>query len=582
MTVKTMGDAHGKLHPDDNEMFDAVVVGSGFGGSVAAHRLAKAGLRVCLLERGRRYPPGTFARSAAEASRTVWDPSEGLHGLFDLWSFRRTDAIVSSGLGGGSLIYANVLLRMPPEWFFSQVPGEAPRPWPVTLADLEPHYQAVEEVLTPSVYPESYRAATLKSGRFAHAATTAQFKVEDAKLAISFGQDPAHAEIIGRPEENLHGVPRLACRRTGQCDVGCNNGAKNSLDLTYLSSIKDEAEIYSDCEVRTFKRVDGSWHVGYVHHEPPEEQRVRTVRPVVRSIRSRALVLAAGTFGTNYLLMRNRPSLPALSDRLGEGFSGNGDFLGFLTRGSEAVAPATGPVITSTVRLRDWAEDHPGQRPADGALGHYVQDGGYPGLLEWLTELTPPTGIVRRSASLALERIRKAITGEKPTRVTKKVAMLLNEGSQSANIMPLLAMGRDAPDSTMRLKDGFLDLDQGSGSAEYVRQVRASLQKLSDALGATYHDYMSRFASRFITVHPLGGTAMSTSRETGVVDPYGRVFGYEKEHLLVVDGSVMPGPVGPNPSLTIAALADRFSQQLVDDLRAGAPRTVQTYERQPA
>lgn len=572
-----MGDASGKLHPDENEMFDAVVVGSGFGGAVAAYRLAKAGLRVCLLERGRRYPPGTFARSAAEASRTVWDPSEGLHGLFDLWSFHRTDAIVSAGLGGGSLIYANVLLRMPPEWFFSQVPGELPRPWPVSLADLEPHYDAVEAILTPSVYPERYRAATLKSGRFAHAATEAGFEAEQPKLAITFGQHPHHAEIIGKPEDNLHGVPRLACRRTGQCDVGCNNGAKNSLDLTYLSLIKDEAEIYSDCEVRTFRRVDGSWHIGYVHHEPPEAQRIRVVKPVLRTIRARALVLAAGTFGTNYLLMRNRPSLPALSDRLGQGFSGNGDFLGFLTRGAEPVAPATGPVITSTIRQRDASDGGAG-----GALGHYVQDGGYPGLLEWLTELTPPTGIVRRAASLTLERIRKAITGEKPTRVAKKVALLLNEGSQSANIMPLLAMGRDAPDSTMSLKDGFLDLKQGPGSDEYIRQVRTTLRKLSEGLGATYHDYMSRFFSRFITVHPLGGTAMSTSRETGVVDSYGRVFGYEDDHLLVVDGSVMPGPVGPNPSLTIAALADRFSLRLVEDLSARSVSEVRTHERQPA
>lgn len=566
-----------KLHPDENEVFDAVVVGSGFGGSVAAYRLAKAGLRVCLLERGRRYPPGTFARSAAEASRTVWDPSEGLHGLFDLWSFKRTDAIVSSGLGGGSLIYANVLLRMPPEWFFSQVPGKQPRPWPVTLTDLEPHYDAVEAILTPTVYPDAYRAATLKSGRFAAAATKAGFKPEQPKLAITFGRDPSHVEIIGNPEDNLHGVPRLACRRTGQCDVGCNNGAKNSLDLTYLSLIKDEAEIYSDCEVKNFRRVDGSWHIGYVHHEPPDLQRVRAVKPVLRTVRSRALVLAAGTFGTNYLLMRNRPSLPALSDRIGQGFSGNGDFLGFLTRGAEPVAPATGPVITSTIRQHDGSEGGPG-----GALGHYVQDGGYPGLLEWLTELTPPTGIARRAASLTLERVRKAITGEKPTRMAKKVALLLNEGSQSANIMPLLAMGRDAPDSTMSLKDGFLDLEQGRGSAEYVRQVRGTLRELSDALGATYHDYMSRFFSRFITVHPLGGTAMSTSPETGVVDSYGRVFGYENDHLLVVDGSVMPGPVGPNPSLTIAALADRFSQQLVVDLRAGSAQATRTYERQSA
>ena len=558
--------AHLKPHPEENEHFDVVVVGSGFGGSVAAYELAEAGLKVCLFERGRRYPPGTFARSAAEVSRTLWDPSEGLHGLFDLWSFRRTDALVSAGLGGGSLIYANVLLPMDREWFYSQIPGQEARPWPVTLDDLEPHYASVNDMIKPRLYPESYVAVTPKTQRFAWAATETKNELRPAPLAITFGKDPAIPEVFD-PGNNIHGVPRISCRRTGQCDVGCNSGSKNSLDLTYLSNISEEnASIFTDCEVKTFKRADGAWEIGYVHHDPPPQRRVRTIKPTPRVVHARALVMAAGTFGTNFLLMKNRPSLPALSDRLGHGFSGNGDFLGYLTRGAEAVGPATGPVITSTIRRGDWA-DHPnGHRPVDAALGHYVQDGGYPGLMEWLTELTPPTGLVRRATSLTVARLRQYLTGTTPANVSKKVALLLDEGRQSANVMPLLAMGRDAPDSTLRLKQGFLDLEQGPGSAEYVRQVRGTLEGLSEAMHANYHDYMSRFFSRFITVHPLGGAAMAASPEAGVVDEYGRAFGYEEDHLLVVDGAALPGPVGPNPALTIAAVARRSSRQLIADL----------------
>src|ERR671917_409772 len=133
------------------ETFDAVVVGSGFGGSVAAYRLAEAGRSVVVLERGRVYPPGSFARTPAAMSRNFWDPSEGLHGLFDVWSFRGLEGVVSSGLGGGSLIYANVLLRKDEHWFVQNGPGG--ESWPVSRADLDPHYDRAESMLGVQRYP---------------------------------------------------------------------------------------------------------------------------------------------------------------------------------------------------------------------------------------------------------------------------------------------------------------------------------------------------------------------------------------------------------------------------------------------
>src|SRR4051794_3648718 len=131
-----------------------VIVGSGFGGSVSAYRLADAGREVLLLERGKPYPPGTFARTPAELAKAFWDPSEGLQGLFDLWSFSGLDGIVSSGLGGGSLIYANVLLRKDERWFVGpDDPGPGGEAWPVTRADLDPHYDRAERMLGATEYP---------------------------------------------------------------------------------------------------------------------------------------------------------------------------------------------------------------------------------------------------------------------------------------------------------------------------------------------------------------------------------------------------------------------------------------------
>ena len=129
-----------------------VVIGSGFGGSVAAFRLAEAGREVLLLERGKPYPPGSFARTPAELSNAFWDPSEGLHGLFDLWSFSGLDGVVSSGLGGGSLIYANVLLRKDENWFVHDAPvGDGYESWPISRNDLDRHYELESRYVDPSV-----------------------------------------------------------------------------------------------------------------------------------------------------------------------------------------------------------------------------------------------------------------------------------------------------------------------------------------------------------------------------------------------------------------------------------------------
>jgi cholesterol oxidase len=123
-------------------------------------------------------------------------------------------------------------------------------------------------------------------------------------------------------------------------------------------------------------------------------------------------------------------------------------------------------------------------------------------------------------------------------------------------------MGRDCPDGLLQLRDGLLDLDTGPGSAAYYRCVEDQLRRLAGALGARYRPGLTALLSRLITVHPLGGAAMASSARDGVVDSHGEVFGHPG--LFVVDGAIMPGPVGPNPALTIAAMAERCSQQMIE------------------
>ena len=182
------------------EHFDAVVVGSGFGGAVAAYRLSEARLSVLVLERGVPYPPGAFPRTPRGIKENFWAPASGLLGLFEVWSFSHVTAIVSSGLGGGSLIYANVLLRKPPDTFDG---------WPLDYAALAPHYGNVEEVLQPQPFPgdvEPY-ASTPKTVEFARAAAAAGLEVERPQLAIAFaaGDGPPVPNVTLPPDDNLHG-----------------------------------------------------------------------------------------------------------------------------------------------------------------------------------------------------------------------------------------------------------------------------------------------------------------------------------------------------------------------------------------
>ena len=561
---------------------DVVVVGSGFGGSVVAARLAAAGVEVCLLERGKAFPPGSFPRTPAGIAANFWDPSAGLYGMFNAWSFMGLDAIVASGLGGGSLIYANVLLRKDPSWFTQPHPYRpgVSETWPIQYDDLEDHYARVEEFLDVQEMPFGATAEgnpdfeVPKTTALQRAAKSSTGMFELAPLAVRFrdthGAPAVGAELPVGDYPNIHrpkgpGSGRRTCRMLGECDIGCNEGSKSSLDHTYLSAASHAgATIHVHTDVRAIsRRRDGRFDVSVVVHEPDGQPR-RSADLPVHTIVARRVVLSAGTLGSTYLMLANRDALGLTTPALGTRFCGNGDLLGFILGASVALEGTRGPVISSYIRHADQVDTG---RPGDH--GMYIEDAGYPAIAAWLAELTQSAGQLQRLATLVAKRGYSRVTGRRRTDLSADISKVLGSGRFSSYGLPLLGMGLDVPDGTLYLRDpdGSPVLDSTwttRTSLRYFRTMAGRMEALAHALDGGFKLNPSFLMRRVVTVHPLGGLPMSTSETTGVVDSYGRVHGIPG--LRVSDGSVFPGPVGANPSLTIAAFADRVADNLLEEV----------------
>ncbi|MBB5916609.1 cholesterol oxidase [Nocardia transvalensis] len=527
-----------------NEHVDVVIVGSGFGGAVAAYRLAEAGLEVVVLERGARYPPGSFPRLPAELARSFWHPPSNRYGLFDVRKFTDFTALTAAGLGGGSLIYANVLARREHEFVREPLPGGGFQCWPVTRADLEPHYDAVERMLTPAPYPLAEPGyAVGRATEMRRAADRVGLEWELPPLAVSFAAKPGESPRPGVPVAesaygNLHGMPRSTCRLCGECDLGCNDGAKNTLDHTYLSAAHRHG-----AQLRTLHEVIAirpGYEVDFVCHEDGAHGTITCDR----------LVLAAGTFGTTRLLLHSRHAMPWLGSALGTRFSGNGDMVGVLWRAREPLHPSRAPVITTSLRI-----------PGRNAV---LQDGGYPGFVDWVGEHYALGDVMTRAARFLAAQVAGRFVDRPPGDLGRDLAELIGSSERSAHASCVLGLGEDRPTGVMTLRGDDLRVEwKTADSAAHFTATRAVMSRVADAMGARLWGAHPGPGNVPITVHPLGGAPMGHHHGEGVCDSYGQVFG--PAGLYVADGAAMPGPVGVNPALTIAAMSDRMCTRLLEE-----------------
>lgn len=543
-----------------------VVIGSGFGGSVFACRLAESrSATVYVLERGCRYGRNQFARRPDQLREAFWDPEDGKFGVFEYQSFGTADidVLTASGLGGGSLIYSNVLYEVPAEFFVG---------WPggINRQTLDPYYQKVLDMMEARSYPvdeptwpyvdtpksKALQRAydRLSSHPLGHPAA----RLEWPKLAIQFGPRP------GEEKANRQGVKQTTCMMCGECNIGCNYHAKNTLDLNYLARAANHgAIIRPSAEVRAIlPKADGSGYT-VVYSDPRN-------RSQLERLEAAYVIVAAGSLGSTKLLLRMKHSgqLPYLSPALGTKWSGNGDLLGFCVNSSDPIYAGTGPVITGAIRFfhGSYADGFP--------HGLYIEDAGLGNMLVWyFTAVTPTRQSLVEGLRAAWRYLKSGwIGGGEVTIGSDLGPIFFRESSLVSRTMLFLGMGRDRSSGIIRLYpenptlltwmddcDLHLHWDDGP-SRLHLDRLRAGMKRLTAELGGRFFEARARHFTKYVAVHPLGGCPMGDSEHDGVVDARtGETFGHKG--VYVVDSSIIPTSVGPNPSLTIAAIAEMFAER---------------------
>lgn len=531
------------MKPTETQLdHDWVVIGSGFGGSTSALRLAKKGYDVAVLECGRRYRDEDFAKTTWQASKYYWMPKLGMKGIFRLTLFKDVFVASGCGVGGGSLGYANTLYRARSAFYADpQIAGLAD--WEEELA---PHFDEAERMLGVVTYDQETAADELLKEYANHLGVGETYA--KTRVGVFLGEP---GKTVPDPYFDGDGPDRTGCIRCGQCMIGCRHGAKNTLVKNYLHfAERSGAQIIPErtvVDIRPIGATDGS--DGYViTHERSGGWVFRDRRTVT----ARGVVVAAGALGTNKLLFscKHRGSLPNVSDRLG-----------YLVRtNSESILAVTAP------------DDR-----RDFTRGVAITSSIYPDPDTHIESVTYGRGANSQSLLFALMT-------EAGTRGSQPLHLLLNllrHPMQALRAMRIPAWSRrtmillvmQTLDTSMRLKpkrrwpNGNVVLtteqDPDNPNPDKVPAAYRAAEWVQRQIGGTPQAMVPEAAFSIpTTAHILGGAVIGHTAEEGVVDKQQRVFGYR--NLLVCDGAAVPANIGVNPSLTITALAERAMSSIPD------------------
>jgi cholesterol oxidase len=531
--------------------YDVIVIGSGFGGAITACRLAQAGRSVCILEKGKRWSRFDFPRGPGEVSKSAIADEKNpnkKNGFIEYRTFKNMDVIQGTGVGGGSLHYFNVHIR-PPSFIFDTAA------WPkrINLRQLRPYYDLASNMLGANKIAHTQnRAVPRRTQVFEDAVDSLGLKSERVPICVRLEDQASNIE-------NKQG-----CDHCGNCLLGCHVHAKNTLDLNYIPIAEQHGAVVLPLHEALNITPDAQ---GYTvtckdHSSSPADNNEATLK----TFHAHQVVVAAGTLGTNKLLLRCKQrskTLPRISAQLGQCFSGNGDFLLAGTHFQDRIVePGRGPSITSGVSFRKNNDQY-----------IFIEDLGFPDPFIWyFNHVIPTAGRFKRTIRQAKNYLSEALG----TGINFQSEELLEAGFMT-NFLPYLGMGTDAADGTLSLnQQGDIHLEWSiRNSLPMFKEMIKQMKALSQASGGRFINsllwktpILNIPLHKTLTAHPLGGCAMSDSPLTGVTNDCGEVWGYKG--LFIADGALMPAAIGVNPSATISAIAERVAFQMIHhrDLRA--------------
>jgi cholesterol oxidase len=520
--------------------YDWVIVGSGFGGSVSALRLAEKGYRVAVIEVGRRFADEDFARTAWNMKRYFWMPKIGLRGIFRMTPFKDVMVVSGSGVGGGSLGYANTLYRPRPAFYRDSQWGKL-ADWEVELG---PHYVTAERMLGVTLYRDEGPADQLLHQYAAE--TGADDTYAHTQVGVHFGEPEV---TVPDPYFGGEGPDRTGCRKCGSCMVGCRYGSKNTLVKNYLYfAEKLGAEIRPGrkvSEVRPIAARDGS--DGYRLFT---ERSGSILRKQKSEITAGGVIISAGAVGSNSLLANCRHSgaLPRLSDRVGYVVRTNSESIQAVTAPDDSRDFSRSVAITSSI---------------------------YP---------DPDTHIevvTYGKAGDLMSRLFTLLTGNgtRATRPMKWIGAMAKHPLQTARLIfprrwsqrTVILLVMQSLDSAMRLKPVRRKFSRGvrlQTEQDPLRPNPTFIQAAEDVTkwfaeqtdGIPQSSLLEASLNIPTTAHILGGAVVGSGSDTGVIDTDNHVFGYE--NLMVCDGSAVPANPGVNPSLTITAMTERAMSKI--------------------
>jgi len=513
------------------KIYDYIIIGSGFGGSVSAMRLTEKGYSVLVIEKGKRFEDNDFAQSNWSFWKYLWMPAIRAHGILQITLTKGAMVLHGAGVGGGSLGYANVL-EIPSDETFATPAWNRPLAWGEALA---PHYETAKRMLGVTRNPKLWKADDLLRQLAGERGLNHTFRATE--VGVFFGPE---GETVPDPYFGGEGPDRAGCRQCGGCMVGCRYNAKNTLPKNYLFfAEKGGAEMVAESEVVDVRPLtEGGYEVTY-------RPSTRWFGGSRQTVRARCVIFSAGVMGTMKLLLTLRgSSLPDISPRLGEKVRTNSEaLLGSVARNS-GVDYSQGIAITSIFNADEITRIEPVRYPDGSSLMRFAS-----------------APLISRGDSV-------------PARLLKSLGWALSHPLDYLKAMVLPGWAHNMTILlVMQNADNHMKFRLGRSLLTLFRRGLVADPTPDHTIAARVdvgHDITRDFARRTngvpmgslgenllnlpTTAHILGGAPVGKDTAEGVVSENFEVHNYPG--LFIVDGSVMPANPGVNPSLTITALAE--------------------------